>query len=499
MHATPTPMLIEPKQERTKSLRKTPSDPWLQNANEEEEAVKVTPTRRPRRPSEGSVPRMRTQRELQTENETLRNAQMDLKIRLEALQEKHNKLRDQSEEDQRRIEELEPYEAQVFELQESNSKLSIRLQEMEEDVIELREHNREVLKISEESVAQIEKKEEALQEAADIILGLEKDKSALSEEIEQLRKNPMGKTQAANGYGDPDTQDESRPSTSYHDSDYYSMPASPQDKRSQESIEFVSERAKKFIDMKKETQRSIQDLSRRLSNASMKSEKRKVEPVPQVPQIPQIYQQQAAPTGPMHTPPQRMRSTRVSLSPALAYDPYATVSSSAASTPTGGRRGQSQSSSSLETPQYRPASNRSSTVNTPQSNKSKQSLLGSDTPSAPARHSGRATQTSYVAEHIRGSTRIEPEAQLGAGSGSAWEDQSSVVSESQTTEVDANYRGPWYNQISSWGTTSRQNEPYRREGGGQRSASYTEKNFLFNPAEDESQFVEKTRSLGRRR
>lgn len=490
-------MPTEPKQERTRNLKKTPSDPWLQNAKDEEETVKATLPRRSRRPSEGAMPRARTQRELQTENDFLRNAQMDLKIRLEALQSQHNKLRDQSEEDQRRIEELEPYEAQLFDLQESNSKLSIKVHEMEEEIIELREQNEEVLKISEESVAQIEKKEEALQEAAEIILGLEKDKAALSEEIEQLKRNSMEKTHAASAYDEMENQD-SRPSTGYHDSDYYSMPASPQHKPSEESIVFVSERAKKFIDMKKETHRSIQDLSRRLSNASLKSEKRKAEPVPQVPQIPQAYQQQAAPAGPVHTPPQRVRPTRVTLSPALAYDPYASLSSST-STPTSVRRSQLQSNLSSDTPSYRPASSRSSATNTPQSHRSKQSLQSSDMPAAPVRHTNRATQTSRPAEHARAGTRSEAEAPLEAETEATWEIQSSAASESATTELDANYRGPWYNQISSWGTPHRSSEPYRGEGGGKRSSSYTEKNFLFNPAEDENQFVEKTRSLGRRR
>ncbi|KAF1977356.1 hypothetical protein BU23DRAFT_295103 [Bimuria novae-zelandiae CBS 107.79] len=293
---TPTPTPTEPRQVQSETLRKTISDPWLDNAKDEEDVTKTTPVRRHRRPSEGAMPRMRTQRELQAENDSLKNAQMDLKIRLEALQNQHNKALDRVEEYQGRIEELEQYEDEVFDLRDENSKLIHKVQGMEYELTELRDTHEEILKISEETVAEMEKKEEALQEAAEIILGLEKDKAGLLEEVEQLRKTRVPKLQTEAAYntdayvtaneqpGYParvHSIDESRPSTGYHDSDYYSMPASPHDKISQESMITVSERAKKFINMKQETKQSIKDLTRRLSNASLKQSKKKPEVVPQ--------------------------------------------------------------------------------------------------------------------------------------------------------------------------------------------------------------------------
>lgn len=525
-HATPTPTPIEPRQAQSSEiLRKATSDPWLDNAKNEEDTTKTTPVRRSRRPSEGALPRMRTQRELHAENDSLKNAQMDLKIRLEALKDQHNKLLDQWEEDRKRIKELEPYEDEVFDLRDANIKLASKTQDMEDEIMELREQNQEILKISGETVGEMERKEEALQEAAEIILGLEQDKANLVEEIEQLKSTQLSKSQTAtdhntdayvtaNEHTDYPTRvhsiDESRPSTGYHDSDYYSMPASPHDKRSQESMVVVSERAKRFINMKKETQRSIKDLSRRLSNASLKSNKKKQEPVPKVPEIPEAYQKQAPATVNMRTP-RRIKSVRTSLSPALAYDPYASVSNSAPHTPTGGLRTYFQNSLSLDTSsQYRPASHRSNTTNSTLGSKSKQSLRGSDAPVAPARQSSRAAPTSYSAERLRAEPEPEPEpepvpvpkfesfpepdVQSEAGTEETWEIAPSMVSESVTTELDANFRGPWYNQISSWGT----NVPGKGSGGAQRATSYTERNFLFNPTEDEDQFAEKTRSLGRR-
>jgi hypothetical protein len=451
---------------------------------------------------------MRTQRELQTENDSLRNVQMDLKIRLEALSDQHNKLRDEVDEYKERINELEPYAAQVDDLRDANNEFSLHVQTMENEITDLREHNQVLLNISEETVAEMGKRDEALEEAAELILGLETDKAAMFEEIEQLKaqaaKNQIDVGHNTNAHVTTNEQseyptrvhsiDESRPSTSYNDSDYYSMPASPHGKPSQESMFMVSERAKRFINMKKETQRSTNELSRRLSDASLKQQMKRQEPVPQVPQIPEAYRQQPVPSGANRTSRQ-VRSLRTTLSPALAYDPYGICQSgSAPQTPTGGLRAQYQNGLTLDTSSRHSRSNsqRSSTANSPLTNKNKQAGRGLEIPVAPARHSSRAAHTSYSDEQLR-----KAEAQSEAGTETTWEVPSSVASDDRTTELDTNYRGPWYEQISTWGTANGANVPGTGARDGQRVASY-ESNFLFNPAEDEDEFVEKTRSLGRR-
>jgi hypothetical protein len=452
---------------------------------------------------------MRTQRELQTENDSLRKVQMDLKIRLEALSDQYNKVRDEADEYKERINELEPYAAQVDDLRDANDELSHQVQAMEDEMTDLREHNQVVLKISEETVTEIGKRDEALEEAAELILRLETDKAAMLEEIEQLKaqaaKDQMDvgpNTNAhatTNGSSEYPTRvhsiDESRPSTSYNDSDYYSMPASPHGKPSQESMIMVSERAKKFINMKRETQRSTNELSRRLSDASLKQQMKKQGPVPQVPQIPEAYRQDPIPSEANQTP-RRGRSLRTTLSPALAYDPYGiSQSGSAPQTPPGGLRAQYQNGLRVDTSSRHsgPNSQRSSATNSPLANKSKQGRRGAEVPVAPARHSSRAAHTSYSAAQAR-----KAEAQWEAGTEMTWEVPSSVASDDRTTELDTNYRGPWYGQISTWGTANGANVPGTGAGDGQRAASY-ESDFLFNPAEDEDEFVEKTRSLGCRR
>ncbi|KAF2449438.1 hypothetical protein P171DRAFT_192957 [Karstenula rhodostoma CBS 690.94] len=511
-HVTPTPTPADTRLAHPRTLKNAASDPWLDNAKNEEGTMKATPVRRPRRPSEGALPRMRTQREMQTENESLRKVQMDLKLRLEALGDQHHKLQDEADEYTERIKELEPYVAQVADLREANSKLSIKIQTMDDEMADLREDNQNILKLSEETVAEVGKREEALEEAAGLILGLETEKAAMAEEIEQF-KAQLAKAQnharydtgahlTANEQPEYPTRvhsiDDSRPSTSYNDSDYYSMPASPHGKPSQESMIIVSDRAKKFINMKKETQRSTEDLSRRLSDASLRQQKKKTEPVPQVPQIPEVYRPQPV-ASESHRTPRRVGSLRTTLSPALAYDPYALPQSgSAPQTPTGSLRVHVQNGLSSDPSRHaRPHSQRSSTTSSPPVNKSKQSTRGTEILVAPARYSSRTAHTSYSAEQLR--TQYDPEEQSDAGTETTWTVPSSVASDNRTTELDANYRGPWYNQISTWGTTNRADAPDTGARNVQRAGSYTEANFLFNPAEDEDAFVEKTRSLGRRR
>ncbi|OAG12231.1 uncharacterized protein CC84DRAFT_1254546 [Paraphaeosphaeria sporulosa] len=511
-HVTPTPTPTESRCAQPQTLKNVASDPWLDNAKDEEDTTKATPVRRPRRPSDGALPRMHTQRELQTENESLRKVQMDLKLRLQALGDQHNKLQDEADEYKERIKELEPYVAQVADLRDVNNKLSLRMQAMDNEMADLREENQEITKISEETVAEMGKREEALEEAAGLILGLETEKAAMVEEIAQLKaqaekaqidaRQDMEAPLNANERSDDPTHvhsiDDSRPSTSYNDSDYYSMPASPHAKPSQESMVFVSDRAKKFINMKKETQRSTKDLSRRLSNASLRSQKKKTEPMPQVPQIPEAYRQQPVAPEP-HRTPRRVGSLRTTLSPALAYDPYSLLpqSGSAPQTPTGSLRVQVQNGLSLDTSRHaRPHSQRSSTASSPLASKSKQSR-GPEVPVAPARHSSRTAHTSYSVEQLR--TQYKPEDQTDAGTETTWEVPSSVASDDRTTELLADYRSPWYNQISAWGTNNRADAPGAGARSGQRGGSYTEANFLFNPAEDEDAFVEKARSLGWRR
>jgi hypothetical protein len=90
----------------------------------------------------------------------------------------------------------------------------------------------------------------------------------------------------------------------------------------------------------------------------------------------------------------------------------------------------------------------------------------------------------YSAEQLKSEAASQLETHSEAGTETTWEVPSSAVSEAATTEVD--------------GTMGRSFMPGQGKKPAQRATSYTEKNFLFNPTENEDDFVEKTRSLGRR-
>jgi myosin heavy subunit len=271
----------------------------------------MTPVRRSRRPSDGMPPRMRTQRELQNETETLKATMFSLNLKLELLKKQNHDLKDQMDEANRRIEELEPMEDENLDLREDNDRLLLRMQDMEEDIIKLRDQNTqlrdeniEIIQIQTDAVAELDKQLGAVEEAADMIFKLEDEKTLLKKEVSELKEQMDKDRKAASdveyrhlgidgqGTGKCPSRvcsiDESRPSTSHFDSDYYSQPSSPQTtdgKASKESLPY-SEPAKKFLEINMTVKRSVQDLKKRVSDVSMRRPKT---PVPEVPRIPDTY------------------------------------------------------------------------------------------------------------------------------------------------------------------------------------------------------------------
>jgi hypothetical protein len=284
----------------------------------------MTPIRRARRPSDGIPPRMRTQRELQNETEALKAAMFSLNLKLELLKKQNHDLKDQMDEANRRIEELEPMEDENLDLREDNDRLLLRMQDMEEDVIKLRDQNTqlrdenvEIIQIQTDAVAELDKQIGAVEEAADMIFQLEDDKTLLKKEIlglkEQMEKARKASSDAeyrdlgidGQGTGKCPSRvysiDESRPSTSHFDSDYYSQPSSPQTmggKASKESLPY-SEPAKKFLEINMTVKRSVQDLKKRVSDISTRRPKT---PIPEVPQIPDTYMEPHAQQAIKRTP-----------------------------------------------------------------------------------------------------------------------------------------------------------------------------------------------------
>ncbi|KAH7083296.1 hypothetical protein BKA63DRAFT_540198 [Paraphoma chrysanthemicola] len=318
-HQTPTPSPLDmraaapptPKRPNAQTSKTSP-DIFAEFALSEAQTTPVSPIRR-RRPSDAGMPRSKTNRELTVEIEKLKDVLMTSNMRVELLKKNNSDLQHELTKVKERVEELEPLEEENNELKDENNYLRLRVQDMEEEMARvkddndaLRKSNEEMLSINVECSSHWEDQEYAVQEAADTIIALETEKVALASEVKNLKRRVVAledESSRASTLVHGSTRcpsrvysiDESRPSTSHFDSDYYSQPDSPQIKDSRESVVSVtpSERSKKFLDSTQERRRSARDLAKRMSAASLKALRiRSPSPTPEVPQIPAMFQQQ---------------------------------------------------------------------------------------------------------------------------------------------------------------------------------------------------------------
>jgi hypothetical protein len=304
--AASTPKPLEIKTQRTSP------DMFDKFELSEEQTRPVSPIHR-RRPSDIGVPRSKTSRQLADEIDKLKNVLMDANMRVELLKTNNSELQYNVTVLTEKVEALEPLEEENVELLDENDHLKIKIEKMEEEMErlkddndDLRKSNAEMFAINDECSSHFENQEFAVQEAADTIVALERDKAALVGELQKLNERVSAledDTSRASTLVDGSTRcpsrvysiDDSRPSTSHFDSDYYSQPDSPQVRTSKESIISItpSERSKKFLDLTQERRRSARDLAKRMSAASLKALRVAIpSPAPQVPQIPEIFQQQ---------------------------------------------------------------------------------------------------------------------------------------------------------------------------------------------------------------
>lgn len=237
---------------------------------------------------------------------------MTSNMRVELLKKNNSELQHDLTKAKERVEELEPLEQENYELQNENEHMRLKVEDMEEecgclrDANEtLRKTNEELSAIADESASHWQGQEYAIEEAAECIIKLEEEKSILAAEFQKLKERVTALEDTSRSStlvdGSPGrypmrvySVDESRPSTSHFDSDYYSQPASPQVLPSKDSIVSMtpSERSKKFLDLSEERRRSARDLVKRISAASLKAlSMQSPSPPPKVPPIPEAYQQ----------------------------------------------------------------------------------------------------------------------------------------------------------------------------------------------------------------
>jgi chromosome segregation ATPase len=223
--------------------------------------------------------------------EKLKELLMTSNMRVELLKKNNSELQYGMTKLQEKVEQLEPLVEENAELRDENIYLINKMPEMEEEMERLRDENEilrksneEMLSINEECSSHFEDQEIAVQEAAETIIALEGERVALAGEVQELKKRVVAlEYDSARAMtlidGSPrcpsrvHSIDESRPSTSHFDSDYYSQPDSPVVKPSKESMFSItpSERSKKFLDLTQERRQSARDLAKRMSMASLAS------------------------------------------------------------------------------------------------------------------------------------------------------------------------------------------------------------------------------------
>lgn len=146
--------------------------------------------------------------------------------------------------------------------------------------------------VNKEAIANMHETEDALNEAVEMITSLENEKSLVEKEAENLKteklclkneldilKMRVAAIESNQVDGSEHTLhaqsiDDHRPATSYDDSDYYSQPATPRagaDKDAQSIRSISSARSRHFIELTRKRTRSARSLSRRLSDASLRA------------------------------------------------------------------------------------------------------------------------------------------------------------------------------------------------------------------------------------
>jgi hypothetical protein len=406
---TPSPKPLEVKTPRTSP------DLFAEFALSEEQTAPVSPIRR-RRPSEGGPPRSKTARELTNEVEKLKDNLMTSNMRVELLKKNNSELQHSVARLKEQVEELEPLEEENNDLQNENNRLKLKMQDMDvamaclrDDNNGLRKCNEDMLAINEECASHWEDQESAVQEAADTIVALETEKAALAAEVQHLKKRMTAlevESSAASILvgGSPrypmrvHSIDESRPDTSHFDSDYFSQPDSPRLRTSRESIISInpSERSKKFLEKSDMRKRSVRDLAKRMSAASLKALRvRSPSPTPKVPPIPPVYQQPMPQAVEQVVRTPKRRFPQQPLLDALEISPIRPESgtSYASTSQSDGLRGM-----------YHPSGSTSSSHDTPPTNiarPSRRNPSGAEVlPRVPSRDSSRQAHTSSSGDHL---------------------------------------------------------------------------------------------------
>ncbi|KAJ4359074.1 hypothetical protein N0V95_002468 [Ascochyta clinopodiicola] len=258
-----------------------------------------------RRPNEkdNTPPRGKTNSELSAEVEKLKDELIKQNIRVELLKKNNHELQDkwvQAKEEAEllralreenhelaaenrllteKLDGLKDYEDQLDDLSNEVDKLWYERKEVEKANAALKEEVLNLAKVNDEAVANMQDQQGAFEEAVEMITILESEKVHLKEEVDNLKERVVAieSRQLDGGAKYPQrvcSIDEGRPATSYDDSDYYSQPATPRADLDRDTVSIrsgASVQSTRFIEMSKERIRSARNLSKRMSDASLRA------------------------------------------------------------------------------------------------------------------------------------------------------------------------------------------------------------------------------------
>ncbi|KZM28154.1 uncharacterized protein EKO05_0005818 [Ascochyta rabiei] len=277
-----------------------------------------------RRPNEkdNTPPRGKTNLELSAEVEKLKDELIKQNIRVELLKKNNHELqnkwvqakeetellsvlreenRELAEENKllaEKLEGLKEYEDQLDDLSSEVDTLWYERKEVEQANATLREEVLNLARVNNEAVANMQDQQGAFEEAVEMITNLESEKLHLKEEVSNLKKRVIAiESRQLDGSAKYPQRvcsiDEGRPTTSYDDSDYYSQPATPRADVDRDALSVrsgTSVQSKRFIEMSKERTRSARNLSKRMSDASLRATSvMSTVQLPEVPYLPQEF------------------------------------------------------------------------------------------------------------------------------------------------------------------------------------------------------------------
>ncbi|XPS92271.1 hypothetical protein M3J09_001671 [Ascochyta lentis] len=287
----------------------------------EELMTPESPIRR-RRPKDkdNAPPRGKTNSELSAEVEKLKDELMKQNIRVELLKKNNHELQEkwvQAKEEAEllpvlreenheltqenrmlaeKLEGLREYEDQLEDLSHEVDELWYERKEVENANATLKEEVLNLAKVNNEAVATLQDQQGAFEEAVEMITNLESEKLQLKEEVHNLKERVAAiESRQLDGSAKYPQRvcsiDEGRPTTSHDDSDYYSQPATPRgDALSVRSG--TSVQSKRFIEMSKEHTKSAHNLTKRMSDASLRATSViSTVKVPEVPYVPEEFAQ----------------------------------------------------------------------------------------------------------------------------------------------------------------------------------------------------------------